>query len=314
MVGTAFHGLWLYLFIIKYDMEIAGLAYANMLSTTIIFILLMTFTYRQPELRDAWILPDRRIFNGLGDYIGLAIPMTIMICLDWWVWEFMILMSGYLGVVDQASQIIIMHIVALAYMVSIGFESSSCALVGQEIGRGDVKNAKLYFGTIKFISVICLGLLSLAVYVFKSQLILIFTEHGQTIEKINTVIWIISFNTFPDCYKGMLKGIIKALGVQKYCAYINISGHWCINLTLQYYLGFYLEMGLKGLWLAKLVNEFYIMVMYSLLTAYTDWDRISTEARNRQIQKIEADKATMLTKSDRQGAEIGGSPYRRGED
>ena len=130
MVGTAFHGLWLYLFIIKFDMEIAGLAYANILSTSIIFALLMWFTYSQKELREAWMLPDRRIFNGLGEYVALAIPMTIMICLDWWVWEFMILLSGYLGVIEQASQIIIMHLVALAYMVSIGFESSSCALVG----------------------------------------------------------------------------------------------------------------------------------------------------------------------------------------
>lgn len=103
MVGTTFHGLWLYLFVIKYDMEIAGIAYANILSTTIIFILLIWFTYRQEELREAWMLPDRRIFNGLCDYVALSVPMTIMICLDWWVWEFMILLSGYLGVVEQAS-------------------------------------------------------------------------------------------------------------------------------------------------------------------------------------------------------------------
>lgn len=137
------------------------------------------------------------------------------------------------------------------------------------------------------ISVICLGLLSLGVYIFKSQLILIFTQNKQIIEMIDTVIWIISFNTFPDCYKGMLKGIIKALGVQKYCAYINISGHWCINLTLQYYLGFHLKMGLQGLWLAKLINEFYIMMMYTLLTAFTDWDKIAEEAKERQMRKIE---------------------------
>ena len=49
---------------------------------------------------------------------------------------------------------------------------------------------------------------------------------------VTSVIWLISFNTFPDGFKGMLKGIIKALGIQVYCIYINILGHWCINLTL----------------------------------------------------------------------------------
>ena len=30
---------------------------------------------------------------------------------------------------------------------------------------------------------------------------------------VTSVIWLISFNTFPDGFKGMLKGIIKALGI-----------------------------------------------------------------------------------------------------
>lgn len=71
-----------------------------------------------------------------------------------------------------------MHLVALAYMVAIGFESSSCALVGQEIGKGDVRKAKLYFNSFIIISVICLGLLSLAVYIFKNYLISIFTQNA----------------------------------------------------------------------------------------------------------------------------------------
>jgi MATE family multidrug resistance protein len=38
------------------------------------------------------------MFRGLGSYVKLGIPTTIMICLDWWVWELMIIITGYLGV------------------------------------------------------------------------------------------------------------------------------------------------------------------------------------------------------------------------
>ena len=70
-----------------------------------------------------------------------------MVASDWWVWELMILISGYLGVVEQASCILIMNIVALCYMVAIGFEQASCTLVGMQIGKGDIHKAKQFYST-----------------------------------------------------------------------------------------------------------------------------------------------------------------------
>ena len=38
--------------------------------------------------------------------------------------------------------------------------------------------------------------------------------------------------SIPDSLKGMLKGVIKALVLQKQCTIVNLIGHWGINLTL----------------------------------------------------------------------------------
>ena len=73
---------------------------------------------------------------------------------------------------------------------------------------------------------------SSCIFLFKEWLVSLFTQRDEIIALVSGVIWLISFNTFPDGFKGMLKGIIKALGIQSYCIYINILGHWCINLTL----------------------------------------------------------------------------------
>jgi hypothetical protein len=43
----------------------------------------------------------------------MGIPTTVMMCLDWWVWELMILTSGYLGTNAQASQVVMMNIILL---------------------------------------------------------------------------------------------------------------------------------------------------------------------------------------------------------
>jgi hypothetical protein len=44
------------------------------------------------------VWPDMRILLGLKEYLQIAIPSMLMIFLDWWVWELMILLSGYLSV------------------------------------------------------------------------------------------------------------------------------------------------------------------------------------------------------------------------
>jgi Na+-driven multidrug efflux pump len=50
----------------------------------------------------------------------------------------MILISGYLGVQEQAATIIIMPIISISYMFGSGFEQAAATLVGQQIGKGDL--------------------------------------------------------------------------------------------------------------------------------------------------------------------------------
>ena len=69
----------------------------------------------------------------------------------------------------------------------------------------------------------------------------------------------------PDSYKGMIRGTIKGLGLQENLVILNLSGHWCLNLTLMLLLGFYFELGLFGFWLSKLALEIFLNIVYLML-------------------------------------------------
>ena len=103
------------------------------------------------------------------------------------------------------------------------------------------------------------------------------------------------FSTFPDTYKGMLKGVIRALALQSKAVYINLSGHWLVNLTSMYFFAFYLDMGLIGLWYSKLILEIYIFTMYLLLINSKDWSLIIIESKERQ----DRDKLILKNNSDK---------------
>ena len=69
----------------------------------------------------------------------------------------------------------------------------------------------------------------------------------------------------PDSYKGMIRGTIKGLGLQENLVILNLSGHWCLNLTLMLLLGFYFELGLFGFWLSKLALEIFLNIVCLML-------------------------------------------------
>lgn len=70
----------------------------------------------------------------------------------------------------------------------------------------------------------------------------------------------------------MLKGVSKGLGIQKKFVYVNIGGHWVLNLTLIYFLTFYFKLRMLGMWLSKLTLEYYLAITYSLVIYFHDWD------------------------------------------
>lgn len=54
----------------------------------------------------------------------------MMLCLEWWAFEVICIMVGYIGVNEQAANVIIFQIVALLFMIALGFSQASCSMIG----------------------------------------------------------------------------------------------------------------------------------------------------------------------------------------
>ena len=96
---------------------------------------------------------------------------------------------------------------------------------------------------------------------------------------------LIALNCFPDCMKNMQNGMIKSIGLQRKALNFSFVGNWVICLILIYILTFcrlpYLnfEFGLKGLWLAKLSADIYIVFQNCMLLKFNrqSWEAIAEE-------------------------------------
>lgn len=53
-------------------------------------------------------------------YIKLAVPTTLLMCIEWWAFEFVIIFSGIIGVKELAAQVAIMNVNGFVFMFSLG--------------------------------------------------------------------------------------------------------------------------------------------------------------------------------------------------
>ena len=125
-----------------------------------------------------------------------------------------------------------MNLTSLIYQFAIGFEQAATSLIGQQIGKGDLNKALKFFDALKVVAAIGMTVSSCLLYFFKRQIMGFFTSDQNLLESALSVTWVLTFSTFPDGFKGMLKGVIRALGIQHLALFVNLVGHWIINLSL----------------------------------------------------------------------------------
>jgi Na+-driven multidrug efflux pump len=73
------------------------------MTNMVTYVLLLIYTQFVKEIQDCLFLPDRRSLQGLWEYLKIAIPLALMQCTDWWVFELMVFTAGFYGVIDQAA-------------------------------------------------------------------------------------------------------------------------------------------------------------------------------------------------------------------
>lgn len=120
-------------------MGISGVGIAGSVSNLVVYLCLLKYTSIIPDIQEALSWPSSSSFTGLEDYLRIGIPSALMLCIEWWAFEVMTLVTGYISVDAQASQVVILNIIALMFMFSLGLQQAAASTIGQCIGSSDVK-------------------------------------------------------------------------------------------------------------------------------------------------------------------------------
>lgn len=123
------------------DLGLYGSAAANTISQVYICVFLYLYIRWKKlhvETWGGWSCDSLQEWNG---YMKLAIPSTMMLCFDWWIYEIGGFLAGMLGELDLAAQHAVNMLAVIGYMFPLGIQGAACVRVGNALGAGDTAGA-----------------------------------------------------------------------------------------------------------------------------------------------------------------------------
>lgn len=142
------------------------------------------------------------------------------------------------------------NVEVFSYMIGYGFATAATILVGQQIGAGDLEEAKRYAKLTTFFTLISMTILGVLLFFLGDWAGSFFTEDLKVIGDIGTALKISGvFQPFLAVLM-VLTGAFQGANNTKFPMYLTAVGMWGVRTVLVYVLGIKLGWGLAGVWIA----------------------------------------------------------------
>ena len=169
------------MFVTEWGWDLYGIGQASTLTALILLASTMTYTHCLNDFKEALFWPDGTVWVGWVEYLSLGIPSTGILCTEYWAWQFMAIVSGYLGVEAQANMMITMQITLLSNTFCIGIQEAACVLIGNKIGANDVPLAKRFAVMTLFQAMTFALIVSVSLYAFREEYTRVFGGEGKNL-------------------------------------------------------------------------------------------------------------------------------------
>lgn len=275
------------------SLGVKGIAISSFITNfnTLFFILCyMTYTSdRENEPEEPLFMPLSPL-NSFTNYLGeewgtlirLAVPSCLGVCLEWWWYEFMTLLAGYLSNprVALATSAIVIQTTSLMYTLPSALSASISTRVGIELGAGRPHKARLAaslaVGLAQLISILGFSWTTLG----RESWGRIFTKDGEVLELAMAVLPIIGLCELANCPQTTSCGVLRGSARPGVGATINFYSFYLVGTPMAIVLSFVWKLGFTGLCYGLLGAQIACAVSILTVVYKTNWERESLKAKN----------------------------------
>ncbi|XP_073220361.1 protein DETOXIFICATION 16-like isoform X3 [Cicer arietinum] len=287
-ITSLLHFLNCWIWVVKLRHGIKGAAIAMCMSNWLYTILLALYIKFSSTCKSTWTGFSRESLHNMPQFLKIGIPSAIMLCLEIWMYEIMMLLSGLLPNPKLQTSVICicMNISSVVWMLSSGFTGAASIRVSNELGAGNPRAACLAVYVVLVLVTVDTILVGSVMILLRNIWGYAYTNEIEVVKFVASMFPLLVVVNFVDSLASVLSGIARGCGWQKIGAIINLGSGYIIGIPTAIVLGFVLHIGVKGLWLgiifAFTTQAFFLMIV----TFRTDWGKEANKAKDRVYKSI----------------------------
>ncbi|KAJ4838978.1 Protein DETOXIFICATION 16 [Turnera subulata] len=282
-IATLLHILLCWVLIFKCGLGTTGAALANNFSYWITVLLLAIYVKFSPSCAKTWTGFSKEALNNILTFFRLAIPSAVMVCLEMWSFEMMVLLSGLLPNPQLETSVlsICLNTAATVWMIPFGLSGAASTRVSNELGAGHPKLARLAVivvvavavGEGIFVGIVLISIRNIWGYAYSNEI--------EVVKYVAVMLPLIATSNFLDGLQCVLSGIARGCGWQKIGAYINLGSYYLVGIPCAILFAFVLHIGGKGLWLGIICALTVQVFSLSTITIRSNWQQEAKKATDR---------------------------------
>lgn len=287
MVSTAIttlsHLLICWILVFKSGLGNKGAALANGISYWMNALLLMAYVRISPSCKSTWTGFSKEAFHGITEFLKLSIPSAIMLSLEIWSFEMMVLLSGLLPNPKLETSVlsISLNTCSMIYMIPLGLSNTTSIRVSNELGSGRPQAARLAVR-------VALSLVATEGILVGTALILgrnvwgyCYSQVEEVLRYVGEMLLLVAISHFFDGLQSVLSGAARGCGWQKIGAFVNLGAYYLAGIPVAILLAFVFHIGGKGLWMGIIVALIVQALCLGIITLCTNWENEVKKAAER---------------------------------
>ncbi|XP_073305035.1 protein DETOXIFICATION 54 [Primulina huaijiensis] len=280
LLAVMFHIPLNYVLVVVLRLGVPGVAMASVITNLHMMVLMMGYVVAYTRWEWKWEKIDAAC-GGVASLLKLAVPSCIGICLEWWWYEIVTVLAGYLPdpKLAVAATGIIIQTTSLMYTVPMALAGCISARVGNELGAGRPYKAKLA-AVVALACAFAIGFINVIwTTVFKEKWGGLFTNDEMLKALVASVLPVIGLCELGNCPQTTGCGILRGAARPSVGARINLVSFYFVGTPVAVALAFWLNVGFSGLWSGLLAAQAAcaISILYVVFRR-TDWEIESLNA------------------------------------
>ncbi|OWM86268.1 hypothetical protein CDL15_Pgr011092 [Punica granatum] len=283
-IGTLlFHIPICWILVFKSGLGNLGAALAISISYWVNVVFFVLYIKFSPVCTKTWGSISTELFHGVGQFFRFAVPSALMVCLEWWSYELLILLSGLLPNPKLETSVlsVCLSTVSTLYTIPYGLGGAGSTRVSNELGAGNPQAAWLAVYAMMSLVIAEMSIISTSLFAGRRVFGHLFSNNEEVVNYVMRMAPLVCVSVILDSLQASLSGVARGCGWQHVGAFVNLGAFYLCGIPIAIILAFWVKIRGMGLWIGIQSGAFVQTLLLAIITSCINWEKEASKARER---------------------------------